>query len=500
VIATEQVGVGVEPKGSQLARWLPLRRLWPLLVIAGAFIGPASNPIGLPDIWWTLQGGAWMVEHGRLLVSDPFTSAPPTSGPVYNVQWLAQLIYFGVFHLGGLEMVLTGTAAAIALSYALVLGASVVASGRLRLACLSVAIGYLLAFSNLSPRPQTLAYPIFGCFVLAVTRAEWRRDTRLLWVLPGLMVVWANVHGSFFAGWLVLGCAAMGRALSERSLRAATPYLAALLGCCLAALVTPFGPGSLVYVASMGSNPVIRDLVTEWAPTSVSFREGAFFFASVAGLLVLMLKARVKLSLTELLWLAVFGWLAISSVRAIVWWGLIVAPSATRLLGSLAADSPSTSREKPVLNVVIFTAILGMLAASLPWLKSEMPLLPEDKRALVSAADTPLQVSEYLRTNPPPPGRVFTHLAWGGYFDWANWPTFQPFVDGRIEIHPAQVWLDYLTITFPGAEWRSLLDRYAVSTLVLDRVADGDLANLVAADPGWRQTYEDDQAVVFVRA
>jgi hypothetical protein len=500
MIATEQALLAAAPKPSRLARWLPLRRLWPLLVVAGAFIGPASNPIGLPDIWWTLQSGAWMVEHGALLVSDPFTSAPATSGPVYNVQWLAQLIYFGFFHLGGLELVIAATAAAIALTYALVLGASVVASGHLRLACLSVAIGYLLAFSNLSPRPQTLAYPIFAVFVLAVVRAEWRRDTRVLWCLPALTVAWANLHGSFFAGWLLLGCAATGRALTERSLRAALPYLAALLGCCLASLVTPFGPGSLAYLASMGSNPIVRDLVTEWAPTSVTFREGCLFFLSLAGVIALALRARVRLTLTELLWLAVFGWLAISSVRAIVWWGLVLAPIATRLLGSLVVDKPVRAHEKPVLNLIVATAILGMLVASLPWLKADMPLLPEDKRALVSAADTPVQVSEYLRTNPPPPGRVFTHLAWGGYFDWASWPTFQPFLDGRIEIHPPRVWLDYLTITFPGAEWRSLLDQYEVSTLVLDRSAERDLAALAAADPAWRQTYEDDLAVVFVRA
>jgi hypothetical protein len=472
-------------------------------VVAAAFIGPASNPIGLADIWWTLQSGAWMVEHGTLLVADPFTSAPPTSGPVYNMQWLAQLIYFGFFHLGGLELVITATAAAIALTYGLVLAASVVASGRLRLACLSVALAYLLAFSNLSPRPQTLAYPIFGFVLLAVMRAEWRHDTRALWCLPALTVVWANVHGSFFAGWLLLGCAATGRALTDRSLRAAGPYLLALLGCCLASLVTPFGPGSIAYLAGMGSNPIVRDLVTEWAPTSVGFREGVFFFLSLAGMLVLALRARVRLTLTELLLLAVFGWLAISSVRAIVWWGLVLAPIATRLLGSLAARQtprPAAAAEKPLLNLVILCSILGMVVASLPWLKAEMPVLPEDKRSLVSAADTPVRVSEYLRTSPLPPGRVFTHLAWGGYLDWAVWPAARPFLDGRIEIHPPQVWIDYLTITFPGAEWRSLLDRYAIGTVVLDRGAEADLARALAADPGWQKTYEDDQAVVFVRA
>jgi hypothetical protein len=189
-------------------------------------------------------------------------------------------------------------------------------------------------------------------------------------------------------------------------------------------------------------------------------------------------------------------------VRAIVWWGLVLAPIATRLLGSFASAQAQRRdvREKPLLNLVIFAAILGMVVASLPWLKAEMSILPEDKRSLVSAADTPVRAAEYLRTNPLPPGRVFTHLAWGGYFDWAVWPSAQPFLDGRIEIHPPQVWMDYLTITFPGAEWRSLLDQYEIGTLVLDRSAEADLARVLAADSGWHKTYEDDQAVVFVRA
>jgi hypothetical protein len=94
---------------------------------------------------------------------------------------------------------------------------------------------------------------------------------------------------------------------------------------------------------------------------------------------------------------------------------------------------------------------------------------------------------------------MFNHQGWGGYFDWAVWPLAQPFLDGRIELHEPQTWRDYLTITFPGADWRSLLDQYEVGSVVLSRGAEADLVSNLAADPGWRETYEDDQAVVFVR-
>ncbi|MBV9546622.1 MAG: hypothetical protein JOY61_19825, partial [Chloroflexi bacterium] len=100
---------------------MTLPRLWVLMTVAAAFMGPASSPIGLPDIFWTLQSGQWMVAHERLLDFDPFTSAPHVSGAVLNVQWLADLAYYWLDASGGLALVIVGTAVAVMVTYAIVL-------------------------------------------------------------------------------------------------------------------------------------------------------------------------------------------------------------------------------------------------------------------------------------------------------------------------------------------------------------------------------------------
>src|SRR5438067_992770 len=340
---------------------LSIRHVWIGLTIGAAFIGPASNPIGLPDIYWTLLTGAVMVSRGTLLESDPFTGAPHAAGPVLNVQWLADLIYHGLEAVGGMPMVITGTATGVALTFALLLAATIAASGHLRLSCIAVWLAYVLGASNLSPRPQTLAYPIFALFLLAVMRAEWRKDTRLLWLLPPFTALWANIHGSFFTGFVLLGCAAVARVLTTRHLFAARPHVITLVSCVLASLVNPYGVGSLVYVATIGSNPVIRDFVTEWAPTTVSWREGILFFSSLIVLGLLTYRSRVRLTVLEILLLLVFGYLAWSSVRAIVWWGLVIAPIMARLMGGIFASRVSNSRDLPVVNAFIL-AIVALLA------------------------------------------------------------------------------------------------------------------------------------------
>ena len=80
-----------------------------------------------------------------------------------------------------------------------------------------------------------------------------------------------------------------------------------------------------------------------------------------------------------------------------------------------------------------------------------------------------------------------------------HWPKHQVFVDGRIELHPTEVWFDYLQVIFPSASWRQLFDKYDISYAVLDRAEEADLVADLRADRAWRLDYEDDQAVVLTR-
>jgi hypothetical protein len=485
-----------------MMRSLTLRHVWVVITVAAAFIGPASNTIGLSDLLWTLLRGDWMADHGTLITTDPFTSAPHIAGPILNLQWLADLTFHGLDALGGLPMVITGTALVVALTYSLVLLAANTASGHLRLSCLAVFGAYALGATNLTPRPQTLAYPLFAVFLVAVVRAERRKDSRLLWLLPFITVIWANVHGSFFTGWALLGCAALGRVLSTRNLWSARPYVITLAACVAASAITPGGAGSLMYLATMSGNQIVRDYVTEWAPTSLGLHEGPLFFSAVVILCGLMLKSRQRLTAFEILLLLVFGYLAWSSVRAVVWFGLAMAPTLARLLGGvLPSRTQVASRNVPALNALIMAIVGGLVLVSLPQNKALVPILPADKVGLFTP-DTPVGVGDYLRSHDPPSsGRMLNTQQWGGYLEWADWPRHQVFLDGRIELHPDQVWLDYLEITYPSANWRSLVDKYDISYFVLDKQTQVTLIDDLRADVAtWHLDYEDDQAVVFERS
>jgi hypothetical protein len=125
------------------------------------------------------------------------------------------------------------------------------------------------------------------------------------------------------------------------------------------------------------------------------------FFASVGLLAPLALKSRLRLTAVEVLVLIVFGYLAWSSVRAIVWWGLVIAPILARLAGGVLMAHLPVRRDRPLVNGLILAGVIAVAAFSLPWTKTAIPILPAEKRGLLSD-DTPVRVGDYLRTHDPP--------------------------------------------------------------------------------------------------
>lgn len=477
-----------------------LRHVWVLATLVATFPANACTPTAMIDLGWTLRSGEWMLANGALLRADPFTSAPKLL-PQVDAQWLAQVVYYGLYTTGGLELVIAGTALAATLAYGLVLAAAAERGRRLRLACGLTLGAYALGFTNLGARAQTLAYPLFGLFILALARYERLRRTRLLWALPPAMLLWANLHGSWPLGLVLLACAVLGRAIEQRTARVDRALLGALAGASAAALLTPFGADLFQYLLRIGGSVVVREVVSEWTPTSLASGLGAPFFGSLALLGVAALLSPARLSVGECLALAVFGSLALSSGRAITWWGLLLAPGLARLLAGLlpAAGPRRPAREAPALNAALSALLLGLAAGSLPWLKGANPLVPDALRPLVRK-EMPAAVADYLRTAAVP-GPLFNNGDWGGYFDWAVWPAHQAWVDGRVELYPAWVWADYVSITYPSAEWEALLLRHGFQSLVLSKEQNADLLAEVRARPdAWRPTYEDAQAAVFVRA
>src|SRR5205807_3311076 len=87
-----------------LIAWLSVPGV-PFTLAALALAVPAimANRIWMfGDVFWVLKNGELLVERGALGSSDPFTFAPHVEGAI-NAQWLAHVVFYGVYRLLGAE-------------------------------------------------------------------------------------------------------------------------------------------------------------------------------------------------------------------------------------------------------------------------------------------------------------------------------------------------------------------------------------------------------------
>ncbi len=484
-----------------------LVHVWLGLAILAAALACALQPLEPIDYWWSVRLGALIRELGAIPAEDVLLYTP-VRGPIVDGQWLARVVLSALHDVGGVELSLAlRTVVAVAAALLLVRACRDAGDGP-RLACLVAGLSVVLFVPGLAVRPQMLAVLPF----LVAWRAALHPPRSILGTVAvaGVVAFWANVHGSFI---LVYPLLAVGlfEALVERVRTGQTDRLrrAAILTaiCSSAPLLNPYGVGLASYVGDAilfnGGGTSVGVLGVEWGAPAIRTAYGALFYGSVV-LAILLLGAGRRPRLGEGLLLLGFGLLAVSSIRHILWWSLILAPFLARGLAELASRPvwPAVPRPGPLpagsalTNVVCLVLFGALVLASLPWWRERLPL-PPARTALLSA-DTPVAVAEYLAANPVE-GRLFNATDWSAYFSWRLAPDTRVFVDNRFELHPAEVWREYTAISTGHVTWERLLDAHGVTRLALSHATQAGLVAAVRESPRWRLAYEDDQALVFVR-
>ncbi len=212
--------------------------------------------------------------------------------------------------------------------------------GLRRAAWLTLA-AFVVSVAALALRPQLIGMALFAVVLLLIV--DRRAHPGRLWVVPVIVLVWANIHGSFFLGPLVLGLAWL-EDLHDGSPSAAPHASVVALASAAAACVTPFGPAVWAYAVGLSTNPEVTRRITEWQPTSLRDVPGLLFFASALAVAVLIARRGRPTPWPTLAWLGVFFVIGAYAARGIAWWplGAVVA-----IAGVLVTDPSRASPSAP---------------------------------------------------------------------------------------------------------------------------------------------------------
>jgi hypothetical protein len=310
-------------------------------VTIGAFFGVISTrlPVGDSDVFWHLAIGHDTLARG--LASTDAYSWTVRGLPISVDQWLGQVLWALADEAGGWR----GIVALRAFAIALLVGVIVYAALRERPARPLGAVLAALPAIALSrfvwtERPELFGFICFAVLIVLLRTARSGSDVALYW-MPPLIVLWANLHGSFALGAGLIVLVAIEGAIAQPSRR--RMYGLAAIGSLVATLVTPANVGAWTAPGYHLLHPPRE--IQEWSVPDVTTLPGAIFALAIFATFVTAFCSRARAPREGVVLLPVL-FLSLIATRQMPLFAIATAPYLAAHGGDALAEL-ARSRDRP---------------------------------------------------------------------------------------------------------------------------------------------------------
>jgi hypothetical protein len=482
-------------------RWVTLFALLIPAVIA-------FHPLANNDLPMHLAVGDWIIEHGEVPTTDPF-SANGHGGRWIAHEWLAALLFAATYKVAGatglvaLAVLLSTLLGALQNRISQLLGVPAVA--RL---LLLVPI-WMVAGRRLMLRPHLLGLcSVLGLWYVTLIG---RKHPRLLWFAVPLMALWANLHSSFILGIAFLIFDLLVWPDGHRA--SARQRLTVLASCVGATALQPHGLGLFLFPFQLGLDPVFTSEVTEWVSpfassiSAIQFRATISFGIGVPTMVLALIAvwrqgtgfggteapraARLAVVVSIAMALLQQRHFALAALLASVLLGMWITP--------LCLKWPDTLHRVRRRAAILICAMVMMLIAygyparfedtEVQWRKGGSGWSERLPRIPVSILANEWQVT----------GVVFCEYEYGSVVTHASDGRLKPTMDSRNTVYGAQRYLAHQAALAGEAEEQLRLLNLANAVLIRTEASRSALASRLDQSADWAPIHVDPYCRMWVR-
>lgn len=475
------------------------------------------QPLTEPDFGWHLRTGLDLLRQGWILPAlDPYSHTMPDWAWVEHA-WLTDLIIGTCYSWFGALGVILFFAAMTA-------GAWLVASFSARCnrtyCCLACALSLWVALPFLGARTQMVTLLGLAALLVMLERNT-KEQSRVLWLIPPLFLLWANLHGGFTAGLFLLGLVAASSALVKAAavrapalaarLDEAIPSWPAILRLIVAAgiaslvtLVNPYGWRLYGEIIDSLSNRFMLESLQEWQPLSLNSLAGRSYAIYLAGLGLAMAAWYRRIEPVRWVLWSVFLILSLRHMRNIPFFLLVTLPLCAELLARGLGHVTSWLRLDAVHARRWLLAVTLSGGLFLVWLGPghlqrvvQSGLQPAE---YFKGTAYPIEAVQWVQSHRELVGtRLYNDYTYGGFLLW--WlPAEKIFIDGRMPAWRSgdrRIFQDYVALSLTDPPNLSILSVYSVDWAIVKKKSLLDEA--LAHEQTWQREYEDGKVSIYVR-
>ena len=482
--------------GWSLPSFLSTRHVFVFVIVVGLFT-LAARDLSDSDFWWHLRTGQLILNTRTVPHVDPF-SYSRAGQPWVAHEWLSELMFYAVFHVAGKSTLVCIFAIIITAAFLLAYRCS---RCNLYIAGVVTICGALASVPTWGVRPQVFSLLLTSLFLSLLDYSE--QKPSLLYWLPPLMLLWANLHGGFAIGIALVAASLAGSAFE--SVWRPTPHAPArvrhlaiaLLACLSVIAINPNGLALYTYPIETLRIRALQH-ISEWR--SPDFHHLAFlvFFSLLAATLLSIAFSQRKIRAHELLLLLGTALAGFHTIRHIPIFVLVAIPILSRHAESLFtnqswAHSFFVSQRNPSFTLRALNTVTLLFVVTFASLHVYRTIRQQDD---IEARTFPSAAVSFL-ANRHVPTPLFNHYDWGGYLIWRLYPQYRVWVDGRTDLYGDTFLEEFLSVYWAQEGWKQQLENEGIQSAILP--PNSPLARSLLASPQWQRIYEDRQAVVLTK-
>ena len=434
------------------------------------------------DYFWHFKAGEYMVNHSVLLTHDVF------SWSLFQFPWISHEWLFEVF-LYYLSLIFRDAHLFIyVFSSTLFLIFFLFLSQRKEYLknmpfTLLWTVFFTLIFTGLSGRPQLFSFLLLAFSVYLIFYYFYHPNSRRIYFLPIISLVWANVHGGssnlpYLLCILALFCGlfqfSFSKIEAERlSKKQIFTYLIVAVLCMIAIVINPHGIQMLFYPYQNMADSLMLSTIAEWQPSNLNYISHYVYFAFALITLIVMIFSKKKIRLIDAVFYLFFLYLGLKSIRFwffsyIVWSMFIFYYVPKRKLDSYSC----------VLLLTFSCLLLVVFASSFSYSKVlSTRSLSDDAISVLKEED---------------PKRLFNYYDYGAYLIYQDIPVF---IDGRADLYSKYIYKDYQDISRLSYHFYELIDKYQFDYFIVPKKSG--IASFLSIESEYELIYKDKECLIF---
>lgn len=482
-----------------------------------------------PDIAFLLGQGRWIVEHGQLPATDPFSYSTHYHHVPYVIEkWLTEVIFYELETSVGLTGLLLFDGIILTLAFAIIPYRIAHLCGwrggaAMRIACLSL----LTSMCHLAVRPEVFSFLFTAIWfeILLRLNIATKHNNKIRWdyvaILAVLMCLWSNLHTLFMVGIFIPGfftvCAVLEKflpATKDKPFNWTAPIIT--FTCILASLVNPYGLGLWFYMPNVFGP--FTETNNEMQPIKLSNAANPLFIPYyimvLTGLRDLLKSLRVPLQQGDLFFrsiipLGIAG--GFKTVRSIPMCGLFLATGQSRVTEHNSAQNSEHGNEQestlsqkrasetylarmtnPFNPAWVLTCLASVCLGIYICTFAVIPKVPQESAAF----KPPFKAIEFIEAHPPK-GNLLNDPHFGATMIYKMRRNPAVFIDPRYNLYGNELLQDYWHMVNNDSNAAELLDQYKIDWTFLPH--NTKLPAALAKDQNWQLIYSDKDSVIYAR-